>query len=411
MAIFASTTTSGYSDPLKAMSIKALEQRQKDMMAQMAQQQPDAAMMATIPGGIGHVLGQVGDRMQQSRTDQAMAARRAELAQVMSGIGPEGPNPQQIAQINSADPELARQMLTTLAENRRHAAQIAATTRGQDVSAGTAREGHGVTREGQQLTATTAREGHGVTQQIAQDRIAAEKAAATELARTQQDAAIAAEKRLQERPSTADVAQLKRALDRGEIDQATHDAAVKKLTAPAAGEQKILTEQKLASADAQTALGTLDEAEALLNSPKGIHTGRMAGTKTAVGQVIPERMFGPDDKTQENTQRYNQIMGGQALQALTQMKGASSDKDVAINFKIVNDPNETIDNKRRALGVLKTKLASYVQIHNEAITGAGGTAPKVEGAGGAADPLEGKTATDKSTGKQIIRRGGKWEPL
>ena len=44
MAIFASTTTSGYSDPLKAMSIKAMEQRLKDQQAQMAAQQPDAAM-------------------------------------------------------------------------------------------------------------------------------------------------------------------------------------------------------------------------------------------------------------------------------------------------------------------------------------------------------------------------------
>ena len=85
MAIFASTTTSGYSDPLKAQSIKALEQRLKDQQAQAAAQQPDAAMMATIPGGIGHVLGVVGDKMNQARSDQALVANRADLAKAMSG--------------------------------------------------------------------------------------------------------------------------------------------------------------------------------------------------------------------------------------------------------------------------------------------------------------------------------------
>ena len=76
MAIFASTTTSGYSDPLRAQSIKALEQRLRDQQTQMAQQQPDAAMMGTIPGGIGHVLGKIGGRMREARSEQALAANR-----------------------------------------------------------------------------------------------------------------------------------------------------------------------------------------------------------------------------------------------------------------------------------------------------------------------------------------------
>ena len=36
MPMFASTTSSGYRDPLQALSIKALEQRQKDLLAQQA---------------------------------------------------------------------------------------------------------------------------------------------------------------------------------------------------------------------------------------------------------------------------------------------------------------------------------------------------------------------------------------
>jgi len=109
MAIFASTTTSGYSDPLKAASIKALEARMLAQQQQMAQQQPDTASMATIPGGIGHVLGVVGDRMQQARIEGAAAEGRNELAGVISQ-GPKGPEgnwaPEQLAVMARRSPEL-----------------------------------------------------------------------------------------------------------------------------------------------------------------------------------------------------------------------------------------------------------------------------------------------------------------
>jgi len=96
------------------------------------------------------------------------------------------------------------------------------------------------------------------------------------------------------------------------------------------------------------------------------------------------------------------------LQLLTQMKGASSDKDVKINFDIANDPNATVDEKKRAILVLKEKLSYYVKINNAAVAGAGGEVPKLGGGGGgaSADPLEGRTA-DGPEGT-LVRRGGKW---
>jgi hypothetical protein len=114
MAIFASTTTSGYSDPLKALSIKALEQRLKDQQAQMAAQQPDAAMMATIPGGIGHVLGKVADRMDQGRNEQMAAEGRNELAATIAQ-GPKGADgqwaPEQLAVMSRRDPEFMSKLV------------------------------------------------------------------------------------------------------------------------------------------------------------------------------------------------------------------------------------------------------------------------------------------------------------
>jgi hypothetical protein len=136
-------------------------------------------------------------------------------------------------------------------------------------------------------------------------------------------------------------------------------------------------------------LSTLDEAEALLNHPKGIHTGNFAGTTQGIGEHVPKFAQGsqylPDPETTKNTTRYNQIMGAEALNLLTQMKGASSDKDVQINFKIANDPNAPIEAKRAALGVLKTKLAAHLAVSNAGITEAGGTVPKL-GGGAAAAP-------------------------
>jgi hypothetical protein len=157
---------------------------------------------------------------------------------------------------------------------------------------------------------------------------------------------------------------------------------MKKNTGPSKAEQDLITKQKLESVDAQSSLATLDDALALINHPKGIHAGPQAGMIQSIGENTPTAMQGskflPDPETTKNTQRYNQIMGAQALQLLTQMKGASSDRDVAINFKIANDPNASLDSKRDAIRVLKDKLSAYVKIHNEALTEAGGTVPKLE---------------------------------
>jgi hypothetical protein len=106
MAIFANANSTGYSDPVRAMSIKALEQRQKDIMAQNAAHQDDAASMATIPGGIGHVLGVVGDRMAQGRADQAVADQRQAFAKVIAAHKDGTPyNSQELAGLGMADPD------------------------------------------------------------------------------------------------------------------------------------------------------------------------------------------------------------------------------------------------------------------------------------------------------------------
>ena len=126
MAQFAEAN-SGYADPVRAMSIKALEARQKDLMAQNAAQHDDAATMATIPGGIGHVLGIVGDRMAQGRADQAVADQKQNLAKIMAGIDwSKGPTSEQIAGMGVADPELMGKIIQQQHDDRYQGRDIAA---------------------------------------------------------------------------------------------------------------------------------------------------------------------------------------------------------------------------------------------------------------------------------------------
>jgi hypothetical protein len=126
MAQFAEAN-SGYADPVRAMSIKALEARQKDLMAQNAAHQDEAATMATIPGGIGHVLGIVGDRMAQGRADQAVADQKQNLAKIMAGIDwSKGPTSEQIAGMGVADPELMGKIIQQQHDDRYQGRDIAA---------------------------------------------------------------------------------------------------------------------------------------------------------------------------------------------------------------------------------------------------------------------------------------------
>jgi len=342
MAIFASTTTSNYSDPLKAQSIKALEARYKDMLAQQAQQPGITPENTQTPiQGFGHLANQFADSVRANRVDQAAAAQRDMLAKSMAGLDYGNPDPQRMAQIAVAAPDIYKDVAAAIEARRSQQAQF-----------------------------------------THQD------ATAKEAARVAQEAADAAENRIQSRPTDLPVVQADRALKRGEIDQATRDAIVKKATSAPASEQKYITGMQEQSIAGQSLIASLDEALALTNHPKGIHAGAGAGWTQGIGENTPKFLQGVtsaagiDPETMSNTQRFNQIMGAQALDLLNQMKGASSDRDVQVNFKIVNDPNATIDNKRKAIEALKIKLAGLLQVHHNAITEAGGKVPTLPTAGG-----------------------------
>ena len=419
MAIFASTTTSGYSDPLKAMSIKALEQRQKDMLAQQAAQQPDPAIMGTIPGGIGHVLTQVGNNMKQARADQAIAAQKQELARIMAGINPEtGLTPEQASRLAVIAPDMYKDVIQQFAERRRQQDLFGQ----QDKARAEQARLDEIARQQGYTHANAAAAQKVLDEQAA----AAEKARVAEITRGQEDTAIRArdaqkrlddevaaaaqENRLQSRPTDLDVVKADRALARGEIDQATRDAIVNKATGPSAAEMKAGNELQITHLDTQSAISDLKEARTLLG-PEG--TGIRAGAGAGFGQTGAKwggdyLGLTSDPALTQRTERYNQLMSAEAITAMAaKLKGASTDYEMKAFVALMNDPNAEPKTKMQALDKMIAKAEAQQALQLDQMKRARVPTP---GGGGAAtvDPLEGRTANGPNG--PLIRRNGKWVP-
>ena len=368
MAEFVSTTLPTYSDPLRAQSIKALEQRHKEMLAQSAAAGAITPENTQTPiQGFGHLANQLGDSFQRARVDQAAAAQRQMLAQTMAGMDPNNPKPHEIAAINSADPEMARQMMTQLAEYRR--AQLSADTQkyGYDSSARSAAEGHDVTRQGNRMQADTASAGQANQAAMETARLEAAEKAAAELARTHEAQKAADEKRLQERPTDLDVVKADLALKRGEIDQATRDAIVQKATGPSAAEQKAGNELQNTHLDTQSALADLKEARDLLG-PKGegIRSGTGAGWAQTGAKLAGDRLGLTDPTLTKTTERYNQLMSAEAITAMAaKLKGATTDFELKAFVALMNDTDADPKTKIQALDKMIAKAEAHAGLQQE----------------------------------------------
>jgi hypothetical protein len=249
MAIFASTTL-GSSDPARAMSIKALEARAQALAAAQSKQE----MPSSLPSpwqGASLVMNQAADAFAAKRADQAAAARRQELASVMGGVGPEGPNPQQLAQITGADQDLGKMFAQQAFTARQNAADI-------------------------------------------QSR----KEMAAEKAKQEEEGAVSQEARLQARPQT-DAGKIKQDLAAGRLSQEEADAAIKKLTAPSPTEQTAMGAARDENINLQTTAAKLAEADDLLT--KGIYHGAGADIQTKYGQAVPGALQGVTGTDPETT--------------------------------------------------------------------------------------------------------------
>jgi hypothetical protein len=330
MAIFASTTL-GSSDPSRALSIKALEARAQALAAAQSKQE----MPTSLPSpwqGASLVTNQLADAFATKRADQAAAQRRQDLAGYMSQVGPEGPTPQLQGQITAADPDIGKMYAQQAFEARQSAA----------------------TRQ-------------------------AQKEAAAEAAKTAEAAAVAQETRVAGRPKT-DIAQINADAAAGRMTEDERAAAIKKLTAGSPAEQKAINEQEDKNIDLQSTVAGLKEARALLDHPDGVYSGAGASAKEFLGRNLPGvgEYLGTDKATTERTNRYNQIVNAQALDLLSQLKGASSDRDMNWAISILNDKGSSLENKKRALDVLVVKVEAHRQASEQRLKAMGREPVKVE---------------------------------
>jgi len=97
----------GYRDPHKALTLKALQERQKAAAAAFAGS-GGMDQISTPFAGAANMLDELGANRAQRHADEAEGSARAQLAQIMSGVKPQGATTEQLAQIGTYDPELAK---------------------------------------------------------------------------------------------------------------------------------------------------------------------------------------------------------------------------------------------------------------------------------------------------------------
>jgi len=325
MAIFASTTTSGYSDPMKAMSIKALEQRQKDMLALQSKQEGITPENTQTPiQGIGHVVNQLADSFQQGRAAATLAEQRGHLSQLIAGIDPKtGASQGTIAQIYAIDPEEGARLMAQNASMQEHAAARAEAQASQQRefthSDAASKLADDRARDLAKQTDDRARE----LARITDDRARALAEGNDKRARELKQQEIDATKELEKAKAT---------------DRADAEARDPKTIIAQKGLEKEATQERALVEELGVAKKDLDA---------GIFTGRGSGLATVASQLpIVGEYIGDKEKANRTTQ-FDATMDKVATTNMsTILKGSSTDKEMAAFKTMWNNPNANIDQKR-----------------------------------------------------------------
>lgn len=120
------STISTYGAPSKAMTLKALEERQAALEAQQAKAMADQSPIASPWQGAAKLAQQLSNTIQQRRTEGKATEARERLAQIRAGIDmTAGPSSEQIAQIEAIDPEAGQKYFEQAMALKREQAQLA----------------------------------------------------------------------------------------------------------------------------------------------------------------------------------------------------------------------------------------------------------------------------------------------
>lgn len=349
MAEFVSTTVpSAYSDASRAFSIKALEKRLADAQAANASATvPD--LIPTPIQGIGHVVNQLAGGMNEARLEQKAAASKAELAKLIAGYNPDGPNAMAtVGQIGVHNPELAATLMQNFHDARQNKARedaaMARTKAQEDAATGRTNitEGGVNARHGQTLQAQ---------KDAAAARVEAEKAAAAEAARVADEAQRGKETRAEEREKTKfqgpvgeQLHNLDVLLGQGKITPDDHkaqrDAILSKASTPKIDEGAIKArgDAEKAYAQSQIAVDDLKRARDAFAHPGGTYTGAMQNIAPGASTIPGSDYFIDKDKAQR-TALVNNVLSKIATGTMAQtLKGSSTNFEMQKFEKIFNDP-------------------------------------------------------------------------
>ena len=267
-------TGTGYRDATKALSIKALQQRQKDAAAAAATAMAPAQEIANPWQGVGHIANILGTGFTQSRAEGQEADARQRLAEIVAQIDPaKGATAEQQAQVRMLDEDFANKIYEEAAAARaREDEQLHRTQErvgGQEFQAGESQLTRDATAAENDLNRQADLARQKLTDANADNRQEDAQAAAQELAEL--NARIAEEKAKADQGRTRETKVLEDVIgDENKIEEARVAAEV---AAKAA-------ETEAAQAD-QTAANQTEEAQDQLAVKAGKMTPEVAAQKAA----------------------------------------------------------------------------------------------------------------------------------
>lgn len=374
--------TSNYSDPLRAMTIKALQARQLELAK--ADEQRKMPEIRSPLQGAAYVADIFADTFDRNATSRAEGANRDELARLQAGIDPNKPiDAQTLAAMARLDPEFGKfgfERNFSLADSLREraakeadalrthgwnvddreddqqaardlAAQAQAAAadesqKGRDATSGENRLNReatsGENRLNREADATTRED----TQ--AEARTTAETLAKTAAEKAANDAKLrAAEPQTEAAKLTADYnAGRFGPVGSPEAKAILADAIKKETSPPPQTASNIAAKAKLSDELLQTR-STLNDLDEALKLAPDVFEGRLAKVRmnavlAAPGQFDPETV-----RQAQATQRYFQIMDMNAITTMSRtLSGADSDRDVSNFLQILADPMTPLNNKR-----------------------------------------------------------------
>lgn len=407
----------GYRDPAKTMTIKALQERQKAAAdaAARATAIPEGPMSSPFQG-LAHMTGILSGQMQENRAAAGEADARARLAQVMAGIDPEkGASMQQIAEMQQLDPDFANKEYARMMEERatiRNREDEQLFTGGQNDLTRKAEADRQAALFGQQdKTASqlaTTQEAAAVSDDERADQNAIDKAKLDADEKMRQEAAAAAETKRQEAAETdigpetaAREAEWKRLNPTGDINSPEAQSFILRNAAEPTGGfggpagLKAMQDWQHEGNIYTTGLNDINEAKALV--PKALTgdigrkvaewasslgeggiTAAVAASNSGMAGMLPDFMSELKGLTRDQIQatvRLYQIMDNVATTRMSgTLKGQTSNLEMEKFTRIFANPGATPEAKMQALLTLEQAFQADRQNVSNTIQTAGGQA-------------------------------------